>query len=199
MSCERTIVPGQIEGFLAGCPFCTAKRKGVPEVGTRFRIISGSHTGRTGTVVKVPEKYSLDPYEIYSHLDGDKPNLQVRTLINHDLVQVLPAPPTPKWAPPLSMKNSAILDDVIAHYCKKNFSCIKSNLDLNAFNEVIRTIWQNRFPLQPNELLLVLKAHGFPGKFDKEVLAGYENGINLLIYANGKKPIKKYRVTPLSF
>lgn len=83
MNVERTIAPGHIEGFLAGCPFCTAKRKAAPEVGVRFRVLTGMFAGRAGTVIKVAEKYSLDPYEIFTHLDGYEPNIQTRILINH--------------------------------------------------------------------------------------------------------------------
>lgn len=27
-------IPGEIEGFLSGCPFCTSNRLGIPEIGT---------------------------------------------------------------------------------------------------------------------------------------------------------------------
>ena len=45
-------IPGENEGFLSGCPFCTSNRIGIPEIGTRFRIISGLCTGAKGTVIE---------------------------------------------------------------------------------------------------------------------------------------------------
>lgn len=198
MTPERTIAPGHIEGFIAGCPFCTAKRKGVPEVGSRFRVLTGSLAGRTGTVLKIPEKYSLDPFEIFCHLDENEPNIQTRIVINHWLIQLLPEPPIPDWAPPLSIQDAASLDSAVVNFCQKSFSSNKSEPNIPAFYELINVIWRNRLPLQPSELLSVLRAHGLPGQFDQELLKIYEHGINLLVYANGKKPIKRKRVAPFS-
>jgi len=199
MTAERTIVPGHIEGFLAGCPFCTAKRIGVPEVGARFRVLTGLYAGRTGTVKKIPEKYSLDPFEIFCHLDGNKSNIQTRIVINHWLIQVLPESHIPEWAPPLSIQDAAPLDVAVVNFCQQSFSFHKSEPDISSFYELIRIIWRNRLPLQPNELLSILKAHGLPIQFEHELLKIYEIGINLLIHVNGKKPIKKKRVAPFSW
>jgi hypothetical protein len=88
MSTKRTIVPGQIEGFLAGCPFCATRRKGPAEVGARFRIITGYNAGQVGIVVKVtklPSGEPIWPYEILAHMDDDPSHIQRRILFKLDV------------------------------------------------------------------------------------------------------------------
>lgn len=195
---KRSIILGNFEGFMAGCPFCTAKRKGVPDVGARFRILNGSDAGRTGVVLKVPEgPYPLDPYEIFAHMDGAPPNMQSRFDVDSVLIQILPAPSIPDWAPPLSLKDAAIFDEAVVNFCEKSFSFGKSVPKWSAFNELIRVVWQNRLPLEPSEVMSVLKAHGVPKRWEKCLSDFYEKGINLLVYVKGRKPIKNKRVEPL--
>jgi hypothetical protein len=73
----------------------------------------------------------------------------------------------------------------------------KWKINWDSLNEVIRKIWLSRLPLEPNELWLILKAHGAPERSEAKIVEFYERGRNLLVYAIGRKPIKKKRVEPL--
>jgi hypothetical protein len=198
MTDSRTTLPGEIEGFLSGCPFCTSYRIGILEIGSRFRIISAFKTGTIGTVVEWPKNVPKIPDEFMAHLDHDPPEWQIRISIKQEMIQVFPFPPTPEWAPPLSMRDASELDKTIICFCAKSFQNGKWKIDWNSFNGVIRMTWYNRLPLEPDELWLVLKAHGVPEKSKRNLVGFYERGRNLLVYSGGRKPIKKKKVEPLT-
>jgi hypothetical protein len=193
----RTIVPGRTEGFLSGCPFCASRRTGIPEIGTRFRIILGVHIGAVGTVVEWHKNVPQIPGEFMAHLDHEPPEWQTRVSIERQMIQVFPFAPVPEWAPPLCMSDAGEIDEATVHFCESSFQNGKWKTDWDSFNEVIRKIWYKRLPLEPNELWLVLKAHGVPQRSKGEIIEFYERGRRLLVYSLGRKPIKRKRVDPL--
>ena len=198
MDKKRSIVPGEIEGFLSGCLFCTSLRIGIPEVGTRFRLISGYQTGATGTVIEWHKNVPKIENEFMAQFDHVSPEWQTRVSIKREMIQKYPLTPTPAWSPPLCLEDASHLDKSIVNFCEKSFLSGKWRIDWNSYNELIRTVWHYRLPLEPKELWLVLKAHGVPEKSKRSLIEFYEKGRNLLIYCNGRKPIKKKRVRPLS-
>jgi len=195
---KRSIVPGEIEGFLSGCPFCTSYRIGIPEVGTRFRIISGFHADDTGTVVKLPEHYPLIKDEFIAQMDKDSPRYQTRVSVKGQMIQKIPFPPPPKWAPPLCLKDASELDKAILSFCHNSFRNNKWETDWNSFNEVIRIIWHYRLPIESAELWFVLRAHGVPSHAKKRIIEFYAQGSNLVTYCFNKKFRKKKRIEPLT-
>jgi hypothetical protein len=195
---DRTIVPGEIEGFLSGCPFCTSLRIGIPETGKRFRVISGVQRGSIGTVVEWPPNIPKIENAFMAQLDCDSPDCQTSILIKWQMIQLYPFAPTPEWAPPLSMEDASELDKAITDFCEKSFANGIWEIDWEFFNEVIRSVWKNRLPLEPNELWPVLEAHGVPQGSKKDIMEFYERGRNLLVQVVGRKPIKKKKVAPLS-
>ena len=197
MSKDRTIVPGRIEGFLSGCPFCTSQRIGIPEIGSRFRIIWGTHLGAVGTVVEWPENTPYIPDEFLAQVDNEPPEWQTRVCIKRQMIQVFPFAPVPEWAPPLCMSDAGEIDLATVRFCERNFQKGKWKTDWDSLNEVVRTSWYKRLPLELNELWLVLKAHGVPETVESEIVEFYERGRSLLVHSCGRKPIKKKRVKPL--
>lgn len=190
---QRSIVPGQVEGFLAACPFCTARQKGSPQLGVRFRIISGSCAGQTGAVIQEPDRYSLQPTEMVAHMDKDLDRRDRIVLIDHELVQELPAAPIPKWAPFLSLSDAAVLDASVCNFCSASYLASRWRSNLPAFFEVIRLVWQHRLPITVKELSDVLSAHGVPTSSQERLSDFFEKGLALLVYATGRKPIKNKR------
>lgn len=197
MTEDRTIVPGRIEGFLSGCPFCASQRIGIPEIGSRFRIISGTHLGAVGTVVEWHKNIPYMPDEFMAHLDGEPPEWQNRVSIERQMIQLFPFAPAAEWAPPLCMSDAGEIDKATVRFCERSFEKGKWKTDWNSLNEVVGTSWYKRLPLEPNELWLVLKAHGVPERLKVEIVEFYEKGRNLLVYSCRRKPIKKKRVEPL--
>lgn len=197
MTKDRSIVPGSIEGFLSGCPFCTSQRIGIPEISSRFRIILGTHLGAIGTVVEWSKNIPSMPDEFLAHLDHEPPEWQTRVCIKRQMIQLFPFAPVPEWAPPLCMSDAGEIDQATVRFCEMSFQKGKWKTDWNSLNEVIAVSWYKRLPLEPNELWLILKAHGAPETSEPEIVEFYERGRNLLVYSCGRKPIKKKRVKPL--
>jgi hypothetical protein len=185
----------QVEGSLSGCPFCIASGIAIPEVGTGFRIINGYNAGATGVVVERAKNLPPLPNEFLAQMDNDPPHIQ-HSVFEHKLIQLLP--PTPDWAPPLCLEDAAELDSVLVYFCGKSVRNGKWHLDWSAFFEIIRRIWTRRLPIESHELWAVLHAHGVPQRWEKRLTDFFAKGRDLLVYAVGKKPIKKKRVAPLS-
>lgn len=195
---RRSIVPGEIEGFLSGCPFCTAYRIGIPDVGTRFRLISGFRTGAVGTVVDWPNTIERLENEFMAQMDEEPDHIQTRINIKGTLIEKLPSRPVPKWAPPLSMNDASKLDKAILYFCQESFQRNKWETNWPAFNEIIKVIWYHRLPIERNELWLVLQAHGVPRQLKKRIMEFYEQGSNLVVYCTAKKFRKKKKIQPLT-
>jgi hypothetical protein len=197
MTEASTVLPGRIEGFLSGCPFCTSLSIGILEVGTRFRIISGVHLGAVGTVVEWHKNMPYMPNEFLAHLDHEPTEWQSRVCIERQMIQVVPFAPAPDWAPPLCMSDAGEIDQVTIRFCESSSSKGKWKTDWDSFNEIVRKCWERRLPLEPNELWLVLKAHGVPQGSKAAIIKFYERGRRLLVHSFGRKPVKKKRVVPL--
>jgi hypothetical protein len=195
---KRSIVPGGIEGFLSGCPFCTSRRKGIPTVGTRFRLISGYHVGDTGSVVNWPSTIEPIENEFIAQMDGEPPHVQSRINIRGTMIEELPSQPVPRWAPPLSMDDASKLDEAVQYFCEKSFQINKWQTDWNAFNEIIRVIWYYKLPIDGTTLWRVLEAHGVPQQSKKKTIEFYEKGSKLVLYCTDKKIRKKKKIEPLT-
>lgn len=190
---KRSIVPGQIEGFLEGCPFCTARQKGSPAIGRRFRIISGLSAGETGVVIRKPESDSLRRTEILAHMDQYPEGCDRCILIDHELIQELPTSPIPKWAPFLSLADAAILDSAVVKFCSSSFSDSQWQTNWPVFFEVIRLVWQHRLPVTGAEFDDILSGHGVCKPWRRGLSKFFDRGLALLVYANGRKPVKNKR------
>ena len=198
MNNNRSIVPGIIEGYLSGCIFCASFRIAIPEIGTRFRVISEYSAGAIGTVIEWHKEIPMIENEFMAQFDDNTPEFQTRVSLRRQMIQIFPVAPTPAWAPPLCLEDASHLDEIIVYFCEKSFLRGKWKTDWSAYNKLITTIWHYRLPLEPNELWFVLQAHGVPEKSRKSLLDFYEKGRNLLIYSHRRNPIKKKRVVPLS-
>jgi hypothetical protein len=148
-------------------------------------------------VIEWPNNFPRTRNEFIAQLDNE-PNWQTRISIKRQKIQKLPIPPTPEWVPPLCLKDASELDRAIVQFCEKSYWHSKWKINWNSFNEIIRTVWHYRLPVEPNELWGVLQAHGVPLRSKRRLIEFYTKGRNLLIWSVGKKPIKKKRVKPLS-
>lgn len=182
-------------GAKSGCPFCIIKIEKPPKVGEHVRIVFGPNLGETGIVMETPANLSPD----YIVLGGKHGPSDVRLIVNleRDLVQHLPEPP-PDWAPPISLKYAAELDELIVYFCDKSFDSVDWVIDWRSFYDIIIYCWNNRLPLKPEELWGVLQTHKVPTRLSDEIQDFYRKASALLIRAKGRKPFKNRRVKPLS-
>lgn len=134
---NRTIVPGEIEGFLSGCPFCTSLRIGIPETGKRFRVISGVHRGVIGTVVEWPPNVPKIENAFMAQLDCDAPGCQTSILTKWQMIQLYPLAPAPEWAPPLTLEDASGLDKAIIDFCEKSFANGRWETDWKFFTKLL--------------------------------------------------------------
>ena len=103
-----------------------------------------------------------------------------------------------KWLPPLNLREAAELDEVVVTVCRRFLELGAGKWHRGAYYRLINHCWRKRLPLSEDEVWAILAAHGMPKKFEKEARRAYLEGTELLVYAHGRKPIKKKRVSPLS-
>jgi hypothetical protein len=198
MNGRKASVPGVEAGIESGCLFCLARTASLPEVGTRIQILTGYRAGLTGRVVKTPPSLPLRKEEPFLvQFDHDPPGVQHTVSLERDLIGFNSKVPTPIWAPPISLRDAAELDNLIVKFCERTFSAKGSKPHLPTFYyEVIRHVWHNRLPLEGTDIWSILEAHGVPKKFKKRLTDLFQDGRDLLVYAIGREPIEKKRVVP---
>ena len=190
--------PGVSAGMKAGCPFCLARKVRVPKIGETIRVLSGVSAGVVGKIVRPPRMLASDPYRITVRVKGDAPKTSRMINTKADLIERFPGPPVPKWAPPLSLKEAEQVDCRVVVFCEKSSSSGNWYPNFASFNEVIRYVWHERLPLEPSEISRVLQAHGVPKNWQVRLTSFFGQGRDLLVFAVGRKPVKRKRVQPLS-
>ena len=189
-------------GISSGCPFCKATMlKDMPKPGDLIRILTGYDAGMAVRVVDNRHNIPLRNGEFLITTDNDPPG--GTSIISGDgteriLFDYMPSSPTPDWAPPICLRYAGELDTAVIRFWVKSLLQDGSLNPIPAFLEVITHIWDNRLPLNPEELWALLEAHGFPYELKKRLTQLYQEGMDLLIYATGKKPFKNRRVEPFS-
>lgn len=189
--------PAALSGRKSACPFCTARFGVNLKLGARIVILNDFRAGMTGTVsaVNLDERFPGTAFLMVA--DGDMPETEQIVNIEHDLVALLDSSASlPAWLPPLSLRDAADLDDVAVWFCDRCSASGQFVWDRIAYYEVIRACWQRRFPLTPDEVCAVLYAHGLPAELGAEAQRAFLEGIGLLVYAHGRRPIKKKRLNP---
>lgn len=190
---------GLSAGRKSGCPFCLARNGDLPKVGEKIRLLSDYRAGRTMKVVEAPSELPLRPGEILVEVDDDEPGFQQVVHTEWELIETLPGPPTPAWAPSISLREAEELDRIVLKCCDQSTGDSRQTSNLQPFYDLIRHVWQRRLPIEPKEIWAVLEAHGVPSNLRNRLIKLYKEGRELLVYAAGRKPIKKKRVPPLLF
>ncbi len=190
-------MPGRTEGRLSGCPFCKYAGSPLPQVGVRFRVLSGVDVGRIGTVEESPAPPPLSPREFLAHMDGDPPRNQ-RRILPKDTIEPFPLAEPPDWAAPLSLADASELDAIVVKFCEAGTTSDGWTVSWDAYYAIVARLWYLRFPITATELWQVLHAHGIANEFETQLTDFFAKGRALLVFANGRKPIKKKRVEPFS-
>lgn len=186
-------------GRRAGCPFCGARVEERPSLGQRIMILNGFRAGMMGTVFSVDLDSRFRPGTFLIKADGDEPNIE--QIVNPDLdvfTRHPPREPLAKWIPPLTMRSAAALHDVVLSVCGRFAELGPDEWHRGAFYALINHCWRERLPLSEHEIWGILEAHGMPKNLENDARRSYVEGMELLVYTHGRKPIKKKRVGPLS-
>ena len=176
-------------GMKSGCRFCMARGGISIKVGDRIRILNGFRAGVVGKIVPSPPNFPADMILIQA--EGDPPDEQQNVIISKNLFEKLPSPPWPNWAPQISIKELEELDSIVVKFCDKSTSTVTWKPNWPYYFEIIRYIWKNRLPIEPNELWQFLDAHGIPNNWKNRLTTLFKDGRDLLIHVNGRKPIRK--------
>lgn len=187
-------------GQKCGCPFCTATamQNFKFAAGDRIRLLSGSRAGRQATVISRPEIVSNDHQMLLVQMDDDDSSSQQMVNLRFELVEREPYLSVPSWAPPLSIRKTYELHKYIAEFCEKNSSGSSKKIDFTSLYILTFRIWNKRLPLDVNKVWVLLENHGVPLRWKSTIVKLMAHGQALLLTVNGKKPIKKYLVEPMS-
>jgi hypothetical protein len=185
-------------GRVAGCPFCIASANRQFRPGERIQIISGSNAGRKGTIVDPPESIKNNPELLVVQMDDESLDQQLMVNSGHAIHERLPSLQIPSWAPPLSIRKSSDLHEELMGFCKINTTKSITDINTTSLYFIIWYVWNKRLPLEPTNIWNMMEAHGIPLDWKNKVLNISEHGLGLLITVLGKKPIKKYRVAPMT-
>jgi hypothetical protein len=184
-----------LTGEKSGCPFCAARLSVKPDLGARIIVLNDFLAGMTGTVSNASLDHRFPETAFLVAADGDRPGTELVLNTKRNLVAPLGSQePLPGWLPPLCLRDAAELDEVAVWFCDRCLMSGQFVWDRTSYYEVIRACWQKRFPLTPEEVCSVLCAHGLPPEFADEAQRAFLEGIGLLVYTHGRRPIKKKRV-----
>jgi hypothetical protein len=152
MQKKQKLTLAKASGIEAGCPFCTAgATHGRPPTGERFWIISGVRAGKTGVAVEPPPDSPLAPYEFTAKMDGEPEYAPCRFMLCQELIEILPSPPVPSWAPPLCLEDAALLDSWVVAFCDNSFVDPKWEICWPRFFDLVAQAWTKRLPIKANE------------------------------------------------
>lgn len=185
-------------GRKAGCPFCIASTNKHFGPGDRIRLLSGSRAGKQATVLRALEHFKNDPNMIVVQSDEDDPSIQQMVNIDLELVELIPSAPVPSWAPPISIRKTYELHGCIINFCQKSMQGSSKKMHFESLYLLIWHIWKRRLPLEPKEVWDMFEAHGVPINWKTATMNILRHGLSLLITVYGKKPVKKFRVEPMS-
>jgi hypothetical protein len=146
-------------------------------------------------VSKVDLDDRFSPGTFLIHADGD--DLIYEQSVDPGLTLFTLTPDSftlPDWFPPFSLRECVELHSVVISFINR---CIGANgwiWNRTYYYEVIRFCWLHRLPLDSAEVWQMLNMHGVPSACEGEAQRLFFEGTELLVYANGRRPIKKKRL-----
>jgi hypothetical protein len=162
-------------------------------------LLNGFRAGQAGIVSSVNLDARFHAGAFLIRADGDGPGIEQIVNPRLDLFAALDhTRRLPKWLPPLAMREAADLDEVVVTVCNRFLELGPGKWHRGVFYGLIYHCWRRRLPLSEDEIWKSLATHGMSKKFQKLACRAYLEGTELLVYAHGRKPIKKKRVSPLS-
>lgn len=151
----------------AGCIFCQARTAPSPGLGQPAAHLNGM---AAGDLVDLSRMVRFGDYE---------------------LIGALPLSYPAAWLPPLSIRDTFVVDECAVWFCGMALSTHEFVWRSGDFNEVIWTIWQKRVPITPEELVTYFAAHGLPSRYHRRTQERYQDGIALLCRTPVDAPLRR--------
>lgn len=181
-------------GKANGCPFCIAREDRTPTVGERILFLSSDY-GRTGVRVH-SANFRPNADEFLVRMDDDPRGYTRSVRQTLYLFVVEPFSPAAPWMPQLSFEDVFAIHESLLRACE-NIMHSKQPFE-DAIIPIVSTSWQFRLPVNGEEIWPMLAVHGFSQTNRQEFIRDFRFGFEFLVRTNGRAPIRKKRMPPLS-
>ena len=192
---------GSLAGKVSGCPFCLVRGRELPRVGEGVRFLfdeDAGMAGRIGTVVEKQLNYSLGAREVCIELEGDVSGGFQTIDVDQVLVETLPGVPFPAWSLPIRLGEAGGIDDRVIRLIDDGNKPGYSSLNIDNLYYLILYIWQQRVPLESEEVWAVLEAHGVSLDWKDELIKRYQYGIEALVKVTYDRLYRNRRMASFS-
>ena len=180
------------------CPYCLTFRESSYPPAAELIFLQGSDAGYRGIVVASP-RVECREHEFLVKMEYEKREGHFRIAsTERDRCLRQSHFEIPRWMPELSMDDNAALHESLL----RNIRCLflaENRAELTeGLHGVIGCLWWRRFPLRGEDLWPMLFAHGVQMHLKEEAEELIDFGLNLLRRVQGRAPIKKKRMRPMS-
>jgi hypothetical protein len=192
---ETAIVGFTEMGAQNGCPFCIGRMIDEVEIGDRITFLKGNWVGRTAEVVALTQ---VGPGTFQVRFSNDPPGHTSICSYGSNQFLRFPLPPVPSWLCSLSVEDLISIEDAILYNIRcaiiegRAISCER------LARAVVTVVWYRRLPVSGERVFATLAAHGVSDELRKEFALLFDFGVDLLITAHGRPPIKRKQVSPMS-
>lgn len=154
-------------------------------------MLSGLFTGRRATVVPPPYPAGIRGCDILIEFpSGGQFVFNPRA----EIAQRVPGLGRPGWFPPVSLVDAAGLHDAILKFSVSRDWNAAEGIDWPLLYRLVCYVWRARLPLEAAEIGALLEHHGVPDAPRDEVGRVFRHCRDVLVFAMGRKPVKKKRI-----
>ena len=181
-------------GSHSDCPFCKGKMISSIQVGDRVVILQGMYVGRIGTVT-ADRGWNDDEFLV--HFDGEPVTLETRIFYKRDKFAFSPIDKIPNWLCPLAIDDLNAVDEAAVRIAM-TMATVGELWSVETLLPIIGTVRARRLPIRGADLWPTFEAHGFSSELQNSFEAQFNFAIDLLLAMNGRPPVKRRRVKPMS-
>lgn len=194
-SVRQAIISFTESGAVSTCPFCIGRMITSISPGERIIMLQGMYAGRCATVSDQPG-WSNDEFLV--QFDLEEKGTLTRIGYQRDRFAYFPLQSIPDWLCHLSMDDLSAIDEACLDTAL-NFAVAKRGTNwADLLLPILSTIRRRRLPVLADDIWLTLVAHGFPRRQEKKFKVHFDFGLRLLILFNGRPPIQRRRMRPMS-
>lgn len=156
-------------------------------------VLSGLFAGERARIVPPPYPEDVRAGDILIELEEGERGRQFLFNPRAEIAQRLPGPGRPKWFPPISIRDGADLHEAILGFSLQHDWGQTEEVDWRKLYQLVSRVWRARLPLEAEEIGVLLEHHGVPVEYQQEVVNVFRHCRDVLVFAVGRKPIKKKR------
>jgi hypothetical protein len=160
-------------------------------------FLSGGDVGQVGVVVDNAEiARSIGRFTVKLPCDPD----HVTTMVNpeHDLFIDRALMTVPQWMPPLSIEDACALHEMVLDVLRWPPQRPRRKAAAKMVKGLIARCWGDRLPVSGAEVWGIVAAHGALPELEKPLIELFEFGMELIVETQGRPPVKRRRMPPLS-